>query len=336
LCRQYFNLKAFARAVKIPNMKKLLCLFLFLSFSLTSPAQIKVIFDTDMDSDVDDVEALAMLHHLADQKKIEILGIIVTSDDPYAPLCVSALNQFFGRPRIPIGFLQKQPQLKNHSKYTRQIAEEFPHRLKSHEQAEEAGTLYRRLLQKSPDSSVTVITVGHLTSWQNLLASPPDKYSALSGTALAHKKIAKWLCMGGQFPAGKEANFYRPDPASTVYSINAWQKSVIFCGWEAGNQVITGGSYLKNQLSPKSPVYRAYELYNNFKGRPSWDQLAVFLLTPEATTYFDTVTQGTCQVNPDGSNTWNPNQESKHEYLIFKPGDNLEKLARFIDDMAQK
>ncbi len=68
---------------------------------MTGFGQVRIILDTDIDSDVDDVEALAMVHALADQKKIKLLGIIVTSDDPYAPLCLSALNKHFGRPWLP-------------------------------------------------------------------------------------------------------------------------------------------------------------------------------------------------------------------------------------------
>lgn len=59
--------------------------FVFLGIILflnsASFARYKVIIDTDIDSDVGDVEALAMVHTLADEKKIDFLGVIVTSDD---------------------------------------------------------------------------------------------------------------------------------------------------------------------------------------------------------------------------------------------------------------
>jgi hypothetical protein len=51
--------------------------------------------------------------------------------------------------------------------------------------------------------------------------------------------------MGGLFPAGKEANFFRPDPLSTVYSLANWKRPVVFAGWEIGKDVITGGQYLR-------------------------------------------------------------------------------------------
>jgi inosine-uridine nucleoside N-ribohydrolase len=300
-------------------------------------AQYKVILDADIDSDVDDVEALAMVHTLADQKKIDFLGVIVTSDDPFAAVCTDAINNYFNRPRLPIGVLKNQENLKNHSRYTRQLAAEFPHRLPSHDKARDATAVYRKLLSKSPDGSVVIITIGHLSNLQNLLKSGGDKISPLSGKELVNKKVVKWLCMGGQFPEGKEANFYRPDPASTVYCLQEWEKPVIFAGWEVGDKIKTGGDYLKSKLSPASPVYRAYQLYNNFGGRASWDQVAVFLLIEEAGEFFETVTTGYLRVYEDGSNKWMPDKDSKHhEYVRFKPGVNYQEIARLMDDMAIK
>jgi purine nucleosidase len=164
-------------------MKKAYIFFnLLLFFHTAGLGQYRVILDADIDSDVDDAEALAMVHTLADQRKIDFLGVIVTSDDSYAAVCADAINHYYGRPRLPIGVLKNQPNLRNHSRYTRQVAAEFPHRLKSHEEAADATALYRKLLSRSPDSSVVIITIGHLSNLQHLLQSPGDKYSALSGS----------------------------------------------------------------------------------------------------------------------------------------------------------
>jgi inosine-uridine nucleoside N-ribohydrolase len=291
---------------------------------------VRVIFDTDLDSDVDDVGALAMLLNLHQAGTIDLIGVVVTSDDPYAPVCAAAINTFYGFPDIPVGFLKGQPKLNNHSRYTRQISHEFPSGISSWEQAEDAVELYRRLLAGSPDESVYVVTVGHLSSLQRLMQSGPDDASQLDGPSLVREKVKQWLCMGGQYPAGKEANFYRPDPASTVYCVENWEKDVIFCGWEAGNPVLTGGEWLKETLAPGHPVYRGYELYNGFAGRQSWDQLAVLLLLEEGRSFFD-YTEGTCVVASDGSNTWVNSSPGKHRYISIKPSVGAESISRYID-----
>jgi len=211
-------------------------------------APLRVILDADLDSDVDDVGALAMLMNLHNRGLIELIGVIITSDDPFAPSCARVLLDHFGTKEIPIGFLKHQSRLTQHSRYTRKLVEEFSVTPMAWQSAEDAAPIYRKLLADSPDASVALITIGHLSSLQALLKSAPDAYSQLTGIDLAHQKIRRWICMGGQYPSGKEANFYRPDPASTLYCLEHWRGSALFCGWEAGNPILTGGSRLKELL----------------------------------------------------------------------------------------
>ncbi|GAB3999190.1 hypothetical protein GCM10028807_48720 [Spirosoma daeguense] len=285
-----------------------------------TPVQSKptaVILDTDMDSDVDDVGALAMLHTYEKAGKIRILGVIVTSDELHSATCTDAINTYFGRGDLPIGVSQKDS-LKTFSKYTQTVSKEFPHKLNSSKDAENSTSLYRRLLAKEPDGSVVIITIGHLTSLSNLLNSQPDAVSPLSGLDLVTKKVKRWSCMGGHFPSGKEANFYRPDPASTVNCLAKWTLPVTFAGWEVGNQLVTGGADFKARCKPNSPIYRGYELYNNFKGRASWDQVSILEAIEGTSSYFSVMKDGHCSVNADGSNEWKSPVNPMHGYLAIK------------------
>lgn len=292
----------------------------------------KIILDADLDSDVDDVGAIAMLLNLHKAGTVELLGVVITSDDPFAAVCASAINTFYECSDIPVGFLKGQPKLINHSRYTKTIASEFASKLKSWEDADDAVKLYRKLLTQNPDESVTVVSIGHLSSLQGLLQSGADQLSPLNGKELVKKKVGKWICMGGQFPKGKEANFYRPDPQSTVYCVANWQKEVVFCGWEVGNKIITGGNRLKSQVPNNHILYRSYDLYNNFAGRQSWDQIAVLLLTDQADRFFYFV-NGYCMVAPDGSNTWESAPAGKHQYVILNPEISADRISIFTDDL---
>lgn len=311
-------------------MKFISIVFLIVCIVYTSvfSQPLQVILDTDIDSDVDDVGALAMLHTFANHKAVDILGVIVTSDDKYAPLCTDAINHHFGRPDIPIG-VQKGIPLKQNSRYTKQIGEEFPHKLRSYDDAEEATALYRKLLSTQPDTSVIIITIGHLTNLRHLLESKPDQYSNLSGIDLIKKKVKLWSCMGGKFPEGKEANFYRPDPASTKICVEQWPVPVVFSGWEIGNEIITGGEYLKKSLPAQNPVWRAYQLYNNFEGRQSWDQAAILYAISSSNDYWDLKKVGHCVIAEDGSNQWIQGKDNNQAYLLekMKP----EEVAKTID-----
>lgn len=292
----------------------------------------KVILDTDLDSDIDDMGALAMLLNMHKAGIIELKGIIITSDDPFAPSCANAMTTFYQLPDIPIGYLKDQPLLTNHSRYTRFIAEEFPHKINSWQDAEESTNLYRRLLAQNCGDPVVIVTIGHLTNLQRLLQSRPDVVSPLPGKELVSKNVNKWICMGGQFPQGKEANFYRPDPLSTLFCVNNWEKEVIFCGWEIGNKIITGTESLKSKLLPNHPLYRGYELYNAFAGRQSWDQIAVLLLTRPSDKFFS-YHPGKCLVEADGSNKWQDDRKGKQKYVIFKDPDRVNDIMEMINDL---
>ena len=66
-------------------------------------AQVKIIYDTDMDTDCDDAGALAILHALADRGEAEILATVVSSRYRWSVPCVEAINRYYGRPDLPIG-----------------------------------------------------------------------------------------------------------------------------------------------------------------------------------------------------------------------------------------
>ena len=58
-------------------MKPLLCLFLAFVTPLLAAEKPRIIFDTDITGDVDDVLALAMCHTLADRGACEFLGVTI-------------------------------------------------------------------------------------------------------------------------------------------------------------------------------------------------------------------------------------------------------------------
>ena len=66
--------------------------------SVAASAPVKVVFDTDMAADVDDVGALALLHALADLGEARILAVGISSRNEEAGPCLDAINTWYGRP----------------------------------------------------------------------------------------------------------------------------------------------------------------------------------------------------------------------------------------------
>jgi hypothetical protein len=302
------------------------------SLARGGPPPCRVVFDTDIMGDVDDVGAVAVLHALADAGEAEILAMGVSSTHDWSPPCLSALNSYFGRPDIPIGVL-KGAGWEKESRYVRQVAEEFPRRLESAAAAPDATELYRRVLAAQPDGSVVFVSVGMLTNLRNLLASPPDQLAPMTGRELVKRKVKLWVCMGGTFPQGREYNLFK-DAAASAYAVSNWPGRAVFSGYEIGDRIRTGAGTAG--LPTNSPVRRAYTLYNGLKNRQSWDQTAVLYAVRgsggSADALWAVQAGGTLEINPqDGSNRWNAAADGGHAYLVEK--ESPEKITRIIEDL---
>ena len=279
---------------------------------------VRVIFDTDIQGDVDDVGAVAVLHALADLGEVEILATGVSAKNPYSPPCLDAINTYFGRPELPLGVV-KGPGFFRDSKYAEQIAEEFPHQLKSAQDAPDAAVVYRKVLTAQEDNGVVMISVGPVTNMSNLLKTGSDEYSKLSGKELVRRKVSVWVCMGGKIPQGREANIFH-DAEASQNAVPDWPTPIVFSGYEIGKRVKTGGALAR--LPPTSPVRRSYQLYNGIKPHFSWDQTAVLYaargLDGGLDDHWGLVTEGRLEIAEDGSNTWRSSPDSDHAYLVEK------------------
>jgi inosine-uridine nucleoside N-ribohydrolase len=292
---------------------------------------VRLIFDTDMMGDVDDVGTVAVLHALADQGEVDVLAMGLSGKNPWSPLCLDALNTYFNRPNIPLGVVRGDA-FDKRSRYAETIAREFPHELKSADDAPDAAELYRRVLAEQPDGSVVMVSVGQLTNFRNLLQTGPDRHSKLAGTDLVRRKVKVWVCMGGKIPQGREANLIH-DGAPAAYAIEHWPTPIVFSGWEIGQEIMTGAELRK--VPEGTPVRRAYELYNGLNDRQSWDQTAVLYavrgLDGGLSEYWDLVTEGYLHVAPDGSNQWRSSPDKDHSYLVRKMAP--DKIAAMIETL---
>jgi hypothetical protein len=277
---------------------------------------VRVIFDTDLGADVDDVGAVAVLHALADRGEAQILAMGISIKNPWSAPCLDALNTYFGRPDIPIG-VPKGDSIADTSKYARGVAEEFPHDLKSADDAPDVVAVYREALAGQPDGSVVFVSVGFLTNAASLLTSGPDRHSPLTGAELIRRKVQRWVCMGGGFPSGHEYNVLKDAPASRK-AIGGWPTPIAFSGFEIGEPIQTGATL---KAKPRdNPVRRAYELYNGLANRSSWDQTAVLYavrgIDAGPSGLWDVHPKGSIEVLPDGRNRWRDEPDRGHSYLL--------------------
>ena len=297
---------------------------------------VKVIFDSDMAPDFDDVGAITILHALAAKGECEILATVASDGyDKTAPT-LEVFNRYFGKPDIPVGAPGKEaPVIASSNHWNDSLIVKYLPQKKTNADYPSATEVYRKVLAKQPDRSVVIVTVGFATNLAELLKSGPDKFSPLSGKNLVAKKVKKWVAMAGVFPEGWEFNV-KEDTSSSIYAYSNWPTPILFSGFEIGVKIMTG-SKVAAKGSENSPVHWAYkyclETYDKKPTltRNSWDHTAVLCAVRDPEDYFYVVGNGTFVCNPDGSNNWDPNKKSNHSFLVHKYP--YQKIANILDDL---
>jgi inosine-uridine nucleoside N-ribohydrolase len=323
-------------------MKQILTYFVLLLFVISgcriksgnmpdSPA--KIILDTDLGPDYDDVGALAFLHAMADSGRAEILATVSCNKHELVAPSIEVVNSYFGRSDLPIGAPKTAGVNTGSSQHwADSIVSKYPHTIKSTNDVPDAVTVYRKILSSNPDNSVTIVTVGFLTNLNNLLKSQPDDLSPLNGKELISRKVKLLVSMAGTFPKGREFNVYM-DSAASKYVYENWPGEIVFTGFEIGWEIRTGLRLINSDIknSPVKDVYRiSIPLADEDKyGRMSWDLTAVLIATYGTEGFFDTV-RGRIIVNPDGSNSWENDPEGKQYYVKQKMPVN--DMATFIEN----
>jgi len=231
---------------------------------------IPVIYETDMTLDVDDVGALAVLHGLQMEKKVNLLGVCYNEVHPAGPAVIDAINTYYGYGTLPIGIYQKQLADPDPSDYF-SLERDFDVDNMAHDPMDNivgnAVGVYKSLLKDQPDSSVTIVSVGFLNNLYELLQ---DK----EGYSLVEKKVKLLAIMGGLHNDG--FNLVRHDLVEqSQYVIENWPGKLVTT--HVGGDMITGET-LTSTTPINNPVRRSYELewyQGPHIGRSSWDEVTV-------------------------------------------------------------
>jgi len=298
----------------------LLCVFCLLQAN----AQERIIFDTDFDSDIDDVGALYLLHTLADRGEAEILATILSTTHFWSPFALDAVNTYWGHPDIPIGVPFFEGVNKG-SYYAETIAREFPNDVGEQKKIEDAAHLYRRILASQDDGSVILVSVGHLTNVARLLESKPDEVSPLSGKELVSQKVKYWVAMLGE---GMNWNMRWDRPASET-AINECPVPVVFT--TEGQEVKTGRKtqdLLDN--NPIKTVYRIWEEHYDEIDRSSWDQISTLYAVTGESEYFR-LEPGTLTFSQEHGAVWKTEAHGE-DFRLYNKLSN-EEMADAIEEL---
>jgi len=322
-----------------------------------------------MSGDVDDVGAVCMANALADRGEVELLAMVHNTGLPSGVGAISVLNHFYGRDSIPIGAFKGDfdnpavwppfaPGRSPAGPYVDDLVKLFPSPIRNYTQVPEAVSVYREVLSSQPPASVTIVSIGFLTNLVDLLTSPPDKFSPLSGRELVKEKVAGMALMGGEYPFsplhewnfGGGCQYSAPlcpvTPNATFLTLQNWPPEVpiVFSGFELGYRVRTGMRLVKAQNcssvgvgQPPNPCQRAYVDYYQWSqtyDRMSWDPLTTLFAIRGLQGYY-TKTFGTNIINAtDGANKWEQSTSFPQSYLVLNETSGVSPIANDIDDLV--
>lgn len=248
----------------------------------------RIILDTDIDTDCDDAGALAVLHALQSQKLATLLGVVCSIPHSCCAVTVQAINAAYGRVDIPVGLVRvpdwaaspRYEAYRRHRErsratlYNEIIAGQVDAPARSHV-FPEAVSLYRELLAAAPDGSVTICAIGTMSALAQLLDSKADSHSPLTGVELVRRKVLRLVAMAlADYPSGSDKFNWSMDLVAAGKVLSEWPTELIVSS--PGADILTGARLMAS-IPASHPVNLAYRTFlrDATANRPSWDQVAV-------------------------------------------------------------
>jgi hypothetical protein len=296
--------------------------------SVAAAEPVRLIFDTDIGNDIDDVLALAMIHSLQARGACQLLGVTITKDSDLAAPFVDVINTFYGFGNTPIGVVRngKTPEAGSYLPLAAEKVNDkyrYPHQLAHGKDAIEAVSLLRKLLAAQPDGSVVIAQVGFSTNLARLLDSKPDELSTLGGRELVKAKVQLLSTMAGAFQTIEGNSHFceynvTQDIDNCKKLAQEWPTAIVWSGFEIGialpypwSSIAKDYGYIAEH--PVSDAYRRYSIPPN--DRPTWDLTSVLYAVWADRGYFDLSPPGRVVVEADGYTKFEPAPEGKHRYL---------------------
>lgn len=313
---------------------------LFLSVALVwtvlcAAQPVKVIFETDMGNDVDDVLALDMLYKYEEQGLVELLLISCNKADSCAVPFIRSMNAFYGRPEIPVATspADRLPAQRHKSPgYAEQVVRSGRFPIPGGEVYDSVGK-YREILAAQEDAGVVIVSVGFCSNLQRLLLSEPDRYSELPGRELVARKVKYLSMMGGNFADDTKGEFnIRFDIGAAREVFASWPTPVLLSPWELGGRIFFRGETLsKLAYAAEHPLKMAYESYLPMPyDRECWDQTSVLAALPGVECRFTLSERGRVEVDDRGVTRFVPTDEGRIRLLGASPR-GCRRLAREIE-----
>ena len=293
-----------------------------------------VVLETDFCTDVDDVAALSLLCGAAKAHPdaFRLGGVSCNVKSPFIAAAVKTILSAWGMQDVPVGVTEDDlPPSGNRSDYLAGLAARWRGGEASCGPARE---LFRRILSKAADGSVTVVSIGFFNTLDEVLADDP---------ALFRRKVRCVYAMAGGFArcAGNAEFNVKGYLDATRRFLDAWDGPIVFVGFECGETVMTDLSGLPAEFDAHPLV----EAFRHHRGpamkRSSWDPITVDLALHGENECYELGPAGRVRAAADASTPFEPDPAGNARVLRFRAPDDavsarISSLVREAAGLPQK
>lgn len=270
----------------------------------------KVILDTDLGCDSDDIGAIVILNQMYNQKKVEPILITSVNSNVEPGLMIDEINKYYGND-FTIG-INKSNDYGIKNGYALDVVKKYNISKKDFINSNEA---IKNALEK--EDEVELITIGPLTNIASFI-------NTTEGAYLLNEKVSCIYLMAGNFVSNNPEWNITEDISAMKTVLANYTGKMIFVPFEIGCDVFTA----RNLLNTDTLMGYGYYVHN--KGpRQSWDPITVYYALTSSNE-FSLSNKGTVICDDNGVTTFIEG-EGNHYYMLNNF--NKEKIEDILEEL---
>ena len=255
----------------------------------------KVILDTDLGCDSDDIGAIVILQNLAKSGLADIEAMTSVNSNLEPALVIDYINSYYQN-TVPLG-MNKSNDYGIKDGYALDICNKY--HLPKKEFNSSNDVLINTLLNQD---KVTLITIGPFTNIATLLKDE-------LGRKLLNEKVDVMYSMAGNFVSNNPEWNVTEDIESAKFVLENYHGSLVFVPFEIGCDVFSARTLLA------SDTLMGYGYYIHNKGpRQSWDPITVYYAVTNSN-LFKLSKKGTIKIDDKGVTTFTEGT-GNHQYML--------------------
>jgi len=317
-------------------------------------AKQRLIVDTDMGLDIDDVAAVCIANALHKAGEAELLAVVHDTGFAKGVGGISAINHWYGHDDIPIGAFKGtfgRDECRGcgggngQDQFLSDLVSTYSPPVEHYDQVSDAVEVYRSVLAAQPDKSVNIASIGMATNLKALVQSEGDKHSSLSGKDLIAQKVNQIVYMDGGYNFGcgsgmlGDAEECWSSARDAVYGMPYTDITQLFS--TLAGDVVSGKRMMDASLCPNaqgSPCKRAFTDWagpdgQGPGGRSSWDPFVVLVAVRGLEGAHATSHNVNVYVEENGDETY-PDSSNPHQQKVDYACCNVQgDIEKDIDDL---